>query len=105
MPNCMRTFCIKSDLNPKHTDNNCHMSFYIAPENIKASTQNFYVKVLSIGLNLTQSKVAKICHPVLTQQHEYEWTLSSSSVNYKQLKVHELQTPELSVEEITTHLR
>lgn len=38
MPTCMRTFCIKSDLNPKHIDNNCHVSFYIAPENIKAFT-------------------------------------------------------------------
>lgn len=39
--------------------------------------------------------MAKICHPVVINQHECEWTPSSSDVNSKQLKVHELQCPEL----------
>jgi hypothetical protein len=37
----MRTFYVKSDPNPKHTDSNCHTSFYMAPENIKAFHTKF----------------------------------------------------------------
>lgn len=39
--------------------------------------------------------MAKICHPAVINQHECEWTPPSSDVNSKQLKVHELQCPEL----------
>lgn len=49
--------------------------------------------------------MAKICHLAVINQREYKWTQSSSDVNYKQLKVRELQCPELRAEDITVHLR
>lgn len=60
--------------------------------------------MLSMGFSFGLEEGGKMYHPVVIKQYEYKWTQSSSDVSCKQLKVHELQCPELIAEDITARL-